>query len=551
MKNWITPATTRRKLVIASTCTLAVAVTLSAQRPDPIRAASDALGATKLKTIRMNGFGASYTVGQSPSPSEPWPRVQIKAYDAAINYDTEAMTVDLTREMGAIPPRGGGVPFNGEQRQIQAISGTAAWNVAFAGPTSPAGGRADTPNAAPDAPADPARPTVLQPQEIPDIVPPAAQGGGRGRGTLGAGPPLPAPADAAERMLQIWLTPHGFLKAALANTATTRSVAGGTEVSFVLGKRYNFTGLISRNNEVDWVRTWIANPVLGDMVVEAAYSNYRKIDSVSFPMRIVQRQGGHPSLDLWLFSTKANDAVDIMTPRTVRSATVPPARVELQKIAQDVYYITGGTHHSVAIEMTDHVVMVEAPLDEARSLAVIAKIKETIPNKPIRFVVNTHHHFDHAGGLRSYADEGATIVTHHANRAYYETVWAAPRTLNPDRLAQSKKTPKFETFTDKHLLTDGARTIEIYRIANSPHDDGLAMVYLPGEKILIEADAYVPAADAAPVPPQTPVIRPATLNLYQNIRRLKLDVARIAALHGPRVATMAELTKAAGREESH
>ena len=103
-------------------------------------------------------------------------------------------------------------------------------------------------------------------------------------------------------------------------------------------------------------------------------------------------------------------------------------------------------------------------------------------------------HFDHSGGLRTYVDEGATIVTHAMNKPYYEQAWAAPRTINPDRLAQSKKTATFETFTDKHVLTDGSRTIEVHQIAGSGHNDAFAMVYLPKEKILIEVDAYAPLA---------------------------------------------------------
>jgi len=89
----------------------------------------------------------------------------------------------------------------------------------------------------------------------------------------------------------------------------------------------------------------------------------------------------------------------------------------------------------VAIEQRDHVVVVEAPQNEERSLAVIAKVKEIIPNKPIKFLVNTHAHFDHAGGLRTFVDEGSTIVTHQENQPYFQKVWAEPRTLNPDRLA--------------------------------------------------------------------------------------------------------------------
>ena len=140
-------------------------------------------------------------------------------------------------------------------------------------------------------------------------------------------------------------------------------------------------------------------------------------------------------------------------------------------------------------------------------------------------------------------DEGATIVTHQMNRPYYEQAWAAPRTLNPDRLAQSKKSAMFDTFTDKQVLTDGKRSIEIYPIAGSGHNDAFALVYLPAEKILVEADAYTPAAANAP-PPAAP--NPFSVNLNDNIQRLKLDVRQIAALHGPRLTTMADLRGAIG-----
>ena len=228
-------------------------------------------------------------------------------------------------------------------------------------------------------------------------------------------------------------------------------------------------------------------------------------------------------------------------PDEVRNFTPPAVTSRCEKLANGVYYLKGGTHHSVAIDQRDHIVVVEGPQNEARSLAVIAKVKETIPNKPIRYLVNTHVHFDHSGGLRTYVDEGATIVTHEMNKPYYEQAWAAPRTINPDRLAQSKKAATFETFTDKHVLTDGKRTIEIHQIAGSGHNDAFAMVYLPTEKILdrgrrVHAGRSQRAAAGG--------ANPFSVNLYENIQRLKLDVRQIAALHGPRVVTMADLRAA-------
>ena len=524
---------------LAFVAVFALTVLRPSAQVDRIKAAADAIGATNLKTIRYTGIGANFSVGQSPNPKEPWPRVTVKSYEASINYDTASMRVEMLREQGAIAPRGGGVPFTGQQRVTQVVSGQDAWNI----PPPPSRG--------PGAAAAPApAPTGAAPPPAPEQ------------------PPQPQPAAVMERVLQIWLTPHGFLRAAMANRATTSVVPGGVEAAFMLEGKYRFTGLINAKNQVERVRTWIDNPVMGDMLIEVEYRDYEKVEGgIEFPMHILQRQGG-PLLELWLTSVQPNVPVDISAPATVKGATLPPVVVEAERIADGVYYLTGGSHHSVAIELADQVVVVEAPLDETRSLAVIAKIKAAIPGKPIGAVINTHHHFDHAGGLRTYVDEGATIVTAEGNRGFYETAWSAPRTINPDRLARSAKTPRLVGFADKHTLTDGARTIEVHRIADNPHHDGFAMVYVPWAKLLIEADAYAPAVPAAPAPaapavpatppvaavappfpPPPPAANPTAINLYNNIKRLGLGVERIAALHGPRVATMEEFASSIGRAE--
>ena len=121
--------------------------------------------------------------------------------------------------------------------------------------------------------------------------------------------------------------------------------------------------------------------------------------------------------------------------RSKKSAAEPVFGVDEQLVADDVYYFTGGTHHSVIVNFNDYVVVIEAPLDEARSNAVISEVKKLYYNKPIRYLINTHAHFDHAGGIRTYAAEGATILTYQMNKPYYEKTFAMPRTLSPDKLA--------------------------------------------------------------------------------------------------------------------
>jgi glyoxylase-like metal-dependent hydrolase (beta-lactamase superfamily II) len=158
-------------------------------------------------------------------------------------------------------------------------------------------------------------------------------------------------------------------------------------------------------------------------------------------------------------------------------------------------------------------------------------------------VVNSHHHFDHSGGLGAFVAEGATIVTHAINKPFFERALAAPRTVSPDKLAQSGKKATIETLDDKLVLRDDTRTLELHLIKDNAHSDGLIMAYLPQEKLLIEADAYTPAPPNTPPPAQA---NPFSVNLVENIERLKLTVDQILPLHG-RIVPLAELLKAIGR----
>src|SRR5262245_58221442 len=168
-----------------------------------------------------------------------------------------------------------------------------------------------------------------------------------------------SPAVTTERQLQIWLTPHGFLKGALANKATAKKSGKVTLVTFTALGKYRVIGAISADNLVEKVESRLYNAVLGDMLVETTYSDYRDFGDFKFPAKMWQKQGGHPVFDLTVTEAKANVALDLTVPDTARQATPPAVQVTSEKLADGVWYLAGGTHHSVAVEFADHVAVIE------------------------------------------------------------------------------------------------------------------------------------------------------------------------------------------------
>jgi len=448
-----------------------------------IEAVANALGATSLKTIEIQGGGTMFQVGQSQTPGMAWPQFNVRTFTRAVNYDTASLRDEILRTRALEPPRGGGPYVRGEHKLVFVASGDHAWNVT---------------------------------------------------GDLA----VSAPIALADRQFQIWSTPHGVVKAAMASGGTMQ----GRNIAFAVPGRFKATATVDAANLIERVDATVPSPVIGDMPVTVTYADYRDFGGVKFPTRIRQSYGGFPALELTVTEVRPNAAVDIPVPDSVRQAANPYTKVTSQKAADGVWYVTGGTHHSVVIEMKDHLIVVEGPLTDARALAVVAEARNLVPNKPIKYLVVSHHHWDHSGGVRAFAGEGVTLITHDTSRPYFERAVAAPATVSPDHLAKSGKKAPVEGVRDRRVLTDGTRTVEIRHIAGILHADDMLMVYLPKEKFLIEADAYTPPApNAAPMSPPNPF----NVSLAENITKQALAVDQILPLHG-RMVPLAELQKAVG-----
>jgi glyoxylase-like metal-dependent hydrolase (beta-lactamase superfamily II) len=435
------------------------------------------MGVEGLSSITYYGSGANYNLGQSNNANYPWPRTNVNDYRRTIDFSRPALL--STGQTYAVPVTGGVATLAPFTQNIQPAN--AAW----------------------------------------------------------------------AQQLEIWVSPWGFLKGAqqFDATARRRTVDGQqvTEIAFDApvnapnGRPYRVVGYVNRDNLVTRVDTWLENPVFGDMLVSTKYSDYRDNMGLKYPSAIVQERGGWPTFDAQILGAHANPAnlTALMTPPAPPGGgggpppggpPAPPATAS-ERLANGVYRITGG-YVALAVEFNDHILLFEpAGQNEARAQAIIAEAKRVIPNKPIRYGVLSHHHFDHTSGIGAVVAEGITIVTHEVNEAFFENALRGPRTLAPDSMARSGRRAVIETVGDKRVFTDGAQTVEIHNIKGLPHADGMLIAYIPSARIVAYADMFNLVAPGQPPVPNPPVV--GTQVFVANLERLGLDWENVVSVHAP------------------
>ncbi len=501
--------------------------------PKPVLAAAErAIGADRLNCVTVSGSGYTGMVGQQRESAwnVDWPRGEVTNYRRTMNWQAGVMREEFDRKPGLNPAswkyglgwKGGG-PIQANSRQTFVVNGKFAWHM-------------DGERAAPVA---------------------------------------AAPEDAERWQLDLWLNPPGFLKAAKLPGANPRAVwrwelgesgrDGATTtpekmtvVSITMLGKYRVAATINKEHLLQRIHTWVPDPVLGDTNYEHEFSNDTYIDAgngIRFPTVWHHHEGwddnfgslnisaGHNAFGGKYGKIEANACGDLPEVPAVVRQTKFAEPVQSRKLADGVYLMGGGTHNSVAIEFKDYIAVVEAPLDETRNLAVIEEVVKLIPDKPIRFLVNTHQHFDHAGGLRTYMHIGATIITHVKNFAFYnrDVLNYTPRTLSPDMLALWPPTEvsegyQYETVRENYVLSDGKRQLNISYVQPLEHVEGMLMAYLPNEKLAIEAD-MLDSNEGTLGPPTA-----ASQTLRNHMLRLGMQGATIVPIHGKPV-TWADFTR--------
>ena len=494
--------------------------------PQPILAAAiEAIGNDRLNCVTISGTAYSGAVGQQREAGKnvDWPRIDALAnYTRTMNWQARTMKEEFDRKPGLAP---------------------AAWKYGI--------GWVDGP---------------VQTQTHQTFMLNAADGVYAWHMDGADGPPVRNEPDVAEIFpVELWLNPHGFLKAAQmpgANpVATWRWELGEMgrdgpttipEKMFVVQITapggFKIDATINKEHMLQRIHTLVPDPVLGDLNYEHEFTNASYIDvcdGIKFPTGWHSHEGyddnfqaqfisaGHNAFGGAMEDVRANVCPDpVAVPDAVRNTRFPTEPL-MTRLADGVYSFEMGSYKSIAVEFPSTITVFEAPRNEDFSLRVIEAIVRQIPDKPIRYVVNSHQHFDAAAGLRTYFHIGATVITQWKNWDLYNSDFInyAARTVKPDMVSMWPPTELaegyyYETVRENYTIEEAGRVMHIYYVNPLQHVEGMLMAYLPAERLLLESD-IVNTTNPLPAMPT-----PDQQTLFTEVTRLKLDVERIVPIHG-------------------
>jgi glyoxylase-like metal-dependent hydrolase (beta-lactamase superfamily II) len=435
-----------------------------------------------VNTIVLEGEGTQYNLGQDVTPDAHGQTFTVSAYKRASDVAGGRARTELTRAPNFTFFQG-----PAPQRQIAGIDGAVGYNVAANGTATRAGNAVTT-----------------------------------------------------DRRAELLHNPITAVRAALGERAVlTHARTEGSEslVDVNDGNGQAFTLAIDSTTKLPTrVMTKTDNVNLGDVTIETSFADYQDVNGLKVATRMTTTTDDFVTAEIRITKPSINaDTGDLAAPADAAKAPAPtgppPVMVTAEPLGKGIWFLAGGTHNSVLVEFNDHLMLIETPQNDARALAVIAKARELVPGKPLTQVVNTHHHFDHSGGVRAAMSEGLAVITHQGNVSFYEELARRPHTIAPDALAKNARAVTIEGVAGEKTITDGSMTVTLYPMSG-PHSETMLLAYFPRERVLVEADVYIPGNPAQAFAP----------TFVPELKKRNLRIDRVASLHGP-VVSYAQFVK--------
>jgi glyoxylase-like metal-dependent hydrolase (beta-lactamase superfamily II) len=322
------------------------------------------------------------------------------------------------------------------------------------------------------------------------------------------------------------------------------------------------TGLPAR------IRTLDGDPIQGTTELDLVLTDWRDIDGVKFPFHRLHKHNGRHLIETTYSEVTLNPKIDpsiFEMPILARAATVRSTATEAftnipyqwtlrrvkwggdintDAVAWDatatpepkwvtvlpgIDWTDGVTHNSIMVVMADYLIIWEASLHENFSEWMIRSAKRRYPDKPIKYLVLSHHHLDHNGGARPFVAEGVDVIVPvgPGYEAYFDRMLKPDSPYLNDRLHRNPRLPSFIRVDDTYTLSDGRREFMLYNIKDSEHAPGLLIAFVPDVGLIVNTDLWNTNEKLG----TKPITR--QQELLDVVERWKIKPVHSASGHGP------------------
>ena len=291
-------------------------------------------------------------------------------------------------------------------------------------------------------------------------------------------------------------------------------------LSFIMTSGAAITLYIDKNNSL----INKSERLVGSFLVEYFFKDMEKVNGVLLPKHMYYSANGEVNQVFDAIDYRINDTISnyFELPKHYHMVEkAPDSSMRTRQISDGIYWVTNQNQNSLFVEFEDHLVNIGGlPGANAR----IKEVRKSVPNKPIKYAVLTHHHSDHISGVKELVDKEARIVTVKEHQKVVKQSLNEGQTIN------------FDFVDGKKIIGDNTRTLELYNIGPTPHTEHYILAYLPEAGIIFDADHYS-IDSTGPLPVRSPNIEA----LYEAIEKLNLKVRFIASAHAQKLATFEDL----------